>query len=108
MIFFIFFLGIFDLLKPLVQVLQPSKVICRVFGAVKVLGATRAQFCEDCIGLQVSIGSDPIVNPEGFKYSESIFTIYFSCRCLYSAVFSILAFNKNKDKPSWELWTQQT
>ncbi|MCY6488204.1 hypothetical protein, partial [Actinobacillus pleuropneumoniae] len=85
-----------------------SDVICRGFGAVKVLGATRAQYCEDCIGLQVSIGGDPIVNPEGFKCSKSIFTIYFSCRCFYSAVFSILAFNKNKDKPGWELWTQQT
>ena len=87
--FFFFSFCIFDLLKPLVQVLQPSEVICRCFRAVKVLGATRAQFCEDCIGLQVSIGGDPIVNPEGFKCSESIFSIYFTCRCFYSTVFSI-------------------
>ena len=54
------------------QVLQPYEVICKGFGAVEVLGATRAQYWEDCIGLQVSIGGDPIVNPEGFKCSESI------------------------------------
>ena len=96
-------LGIFDLLKPLVQVLQPSEVICIRFEAVKVLGATRGQYWEDCTGLQVSIGGDPIVNPEGFKCSESISTIYFSCRCFYWAVFSIWAFYKNKDEAIWGL-----
>ena len=40
--FFFLILGIFDLLKPLVQVLQTFEVIFRGFGAVKVLGATRA------------------------------------------------------------------
>ena len=87
--FFFLILGIFDLRKPLVQVLQPSKVICRGFGAMKVLGATRAQYCEDCIGLQVSIGGEPIVNPEGFKCYESIFTICSTYKCFYSSVYSI-------------------
>ena len=87
--FFYIYFGYFRPYKAIGTVLQPSEVIFRGFGAVKVLGATRAQFCEDCIGLQVSIGGDPIVNPEGFKCSKSIFTIYFTCRCFYSAVYSI-------------------
>jgi hypothetical protein len=77
-----------DVLKPLAQVFQPSEVICIGFGAVEVLGATRAQYCENCFRLQVSIGGEPAVNPEGFMCSEFDFTVYFTCRDFYSAVNS--------------------
>lgn len=40
--FFFFFFGILEVLKPLAQVFQPSKVIFIGFGAMEVLGATRA------------------------------------------------------------------
>jgi len=79
-------LGLFDLLKPWAWVFWPSEVIYTGFGAVEVLGAARAQYCEDCFRLQVSIGGEPAVNPEGFMCSESDFTVYFTCRDFYSAV----------------------
>ena len=40
---FFWILGLFDLLKPLAQVSQPSEVICRCFCFVEVPGATRAE-----------------------------------------------------------------
>jgi len=79
-------LGILDVLKPLAQGFCPSELIYIGFGAVEVVGATRAQYCEDCFRLQVSIGGEPAVNPEGFMCSESDFTVYFTCRDFYSAV----------------------
>ena len=42
--FYFFILGILDVLKPLEEVFQPSKVICTGFGTMEVLGATKAQY----------------------------------------------------------------
>ena len=92
-------LSIQMILKPLAQVREKSEVVCRCIYSVEVLGATKAQRCESCIGLQVPIGGEPVVNPEGFESSESIFTVYFTCRGLYSVVQSFWAFNQNKDMP---------
>ena len=60
---------------------------------MEVLGAIRAQYCESCKGLQVPIGGEPVVNPEGFKCSESVFIVYSTCRGFYSIVYSFSAFN---------------
>jgi len=71
-------LGLFDLMKPLAQVSQPSEVICRWFCFVEVPGATRAKSVWE---LHWELCSQWMWN-EGHSWSFSAFWIHF-----YSSFF---------------------